>query len=98
MKTTEACALGKHRLCDGYATDDDETIRCECLCHSATAEPEEFKSWAAEVIADGSGKFAGNGLRFATKEEAETYVADLASRWTLVRETRVVPSTDEVTA
>jgi hypothetical protein len=53
-------------------------------------------SWKAEVIADGSGKFCGNGLRFATKREAETYAADLASRWTSVREWRVVESGDAV--
>jgi hypothetical protein len=47
-------------------------------------------NWKAEVIADSSGTWAGNGLVFATREEAELYVADLARRWTLVRETRVV--------
>jgi hypothetical protein len=53
-------------------------------------------SYAAEVIADSSGKFCGNGLRFATEAEAESYVADLAWRWTLVTETRVVESADPV--
>lgn len=53
-------------------------------------------SFASEVIADNSGKFCGNSLRFATRAEAETYVADLAMRWTLVRETRVVESSDPV--
>ena len=54
-------------------------------------------SFAMEVIADGSGKWCGNALRFATREEAEQYVGDLANRWTLVRETRVVESGDPVT-
>lgn len=54
-------------------------------------------SWKPEVIADASGKWAGNGLRFATREEAERWVANLAGRWTLVRDTRVVPSHDPVT-
>lgn len=49
----------------------------------------------AEVIADSSGKWVGNALVFATEIEAATYVADLARRWTLVRETRVVPTGDE---
>lgn len=53
-------------------------------------------SFAAEVIADASGKFTGNGLRFATQAEAEAYAADLASRWTLVTEWRVVPSDEPV--
>lgn len=53
-------------------------------------------SWKPEVIADDSGEFCGNGLRFATKEEAEANVRDLASRWMLVRETRVVECDDPV--
>jgi hypothetical protein len=53
-------------------------------------------SWAPQVIADSSGKWTGNGLRFATKEEAEANVRDLAARWFLVRETRVVGSIDPV--
>lgn len=53
-------------------------------------------SWKAEVIADTSGKWVGNMLRFATKTEAETYVADLARRWMAVCETRVVESDDPV--
>jgi hypothetical protein len=54
-------------------------------------------SWKAEVIADNSGKFVGNALRFATENEAKGYAADLFSRWTSVRETRVVESEDPVT-
>lgn len=53
-------------------------------------------SYVAEVIADDSGKFVSNSLRFATEHEADLYVKDLARRWTLVRETRVVPSNDPV--
>ena len=53
-------------------------------------------SWKSEVIADNSGVWAGNALRFATKVEDERYVADLSMRWTLVRETRVVESDDPV--
>jgi hypothetical protein len=54
------------------------------------------KSFAPQVIADDSGKFAGNGLRFATYQEALDNVKDLASRWYLVREIRVVESDDPV--
>ena len=49
-------------------------------------------SWTPEVIADRSGKWAGNGLRFATKQEALDNVRDLSYRWFAVRETRVVES------
>lgn len=51
-------------------------------------------SWAPEVIADSSGKWVGNALRFATKEEAEGNVASLKWNWNEVRETRVVESSD----
>ena len=53
-------------------------------------------SFKAEVIADSSGEWTGNALRFSTRAKAESYVADLAMRWTSVRETRVVESGDPV--
>lgn len=54
-------------------------------------------SWKPEVIADSSGTWCGNALRFATREEAEGAAqAILAMRWMMVRETRVVESTDPV--
>lgn len=54
-------------------------------------------SYKAEVIADSSGQWVGNSLRFATEELAESYVQDLAYRWTSVRATRVVASDDPET-
>lgn len=53
-------------------------------------------SYKPEVQADDTGTWTGNALRFATKEEAETYVSDLQARWMLVRATRVVQSEDPV--
>jgi hypothetical protein len=53
-------------------------------------------SFKPEVIADTSGKWCGNALRFATREEAEANVRDLMMRWFAVRETRVVESDDPV--
>jgi len=53
-------------------------------------------SYKAEVIADSSGKWVGNQLRFATSDEAAGYVRDLMMRWTSVTETRVVPSNEPV--
>ncbi len=50
----------------------------------------------AEVIADNSGKFVGNGLTFDHVAEAEAYAIDLMSRWTLVTKWRVVNETGEV--
>lgn len=54
------------------------------------------KSYAPQVIADNSGQWCGNALRFATRVEAEQNVFDLSMRWTSVRETRVVESDDPV--
>jgi hypothetical protein len=54
------------------------------------------KSYAPEVIADSSGKWCGNALRFATREEAEANVRDLMCRWMAVREVRVVESDEPV--
>ena len=54
-------------------------------------------SYKAEVIADSSGKWVSNALRFATEAQAQSYVKYLAYRWTAVRETRVVESDDPVT-
>lgn len=53
-------------------------------------------SWKAEVIADNSGQWCANGLRFATKEEAEASAHELSCRWWLVRETRTAESDDPV--
>lgn len=53
-------------------------------------------SWKPEVIADDSGKFVGNALRFATKEEAEANVHALMMSWMAVREWRVVESDEPV--
>jgi hypothetical protein len=49
-----------------------------------------MSQFKVEVIADSSGRWSGNERVFATQEAAETYAADLARRWTLVREWRVV--------
>jgi hypothetical protein len=53
-------------------------------------------SFKPEVIADSSGKWVGNALRFATRLEAQSCVEDLRRRWTLVTDIRVVESDDPV--
>jgi hypothetical protein len=42
------------------------------------------------------GKWAGNGLRFATEEEARASACDLFGRWTLCTDYRADESDDEV--
>jgi hypothetical protein len=50
--------------------------------------------YRVEVIADNSGEFVSNGLRFPTVDEAQAYATGLALRWTLVREWRVMAAGD----
>lgn len=52
------------------------------------------QSYAPEVQCDDSGKWYGNALRFPSELEAQKNVRDLAARWMLVHNTRVVPSDD----
>lgn len=51
-------------------------------------------SYRPMVLVDAD--FAGNALRFATREEAEANARDLMSRWMAVREIRVDESDDPV--
>ena len=53
-------------------------------------------SWKPEVIADNSGKWCGNALRFATEQEAMDNAKNLMNRWFLVRDCRAAESTDPV--
>jgi hypothetical protein len=53
-------------------------------------------SYKPEVIADSSGTWTGNALRFGTEQEARDYADELSCRWTAVREFRVIPSEDPV--
>ena len=58
------------------------------------AEP-IFQSWKVEVIADSSGKWFSNRLRFESESDAEDYGLDLAMHWGPVQDYRVVQSTDK---
>lgn len=53
-----------------------------------------MKSWKPELLVDG--EWAGNALRFATKEEAEASASDTYSRWMLAVGHRAVESDDPV--
>lgn len=55
------------------------------------------KSLKVEVIADNSGTWSSNRLRWPLdkRTEAEEYAIDLMWRWTAVREWRVVESDEE---
>ena len=50
--------------------------------------------YRVKVIADSTGEFVGNQVTFATIGEAEDYGANLAWRWTAVRDWRVFEITD----
>jgi hypothetical protein len=64
--------------------------------HTCQETAKQAVSYKPEVIADSSGKFVGNSLRFATFAEADANVRNLFSRWTSVREFRVVESNEPV--
>jgi hypothetical protein len=51
-------------------------------------------SWKLEVLV--GKEWAGNGLRFATREEAELAGRDLLMRWLVPTDSRAVESTDPV--
>lgn len=51
-------------------------------------------SFKVEVIADNSGQWCTNQRIFPTHDEAAAYARNLALRWVLVREWRVVPATE----
>ncbi len=70
------------------APNDWQGIKKE-TCIVVTIGPETL--YRAEVIADSSGKWTGNAMRYVTREAAEDAARDLSARWTLVREWRVVP-------
>ena len=53
-------------------------------------------SWAPEVIADSSGKWTGNALRFPDYQSAINWAEDLYCRWYAVRQFRAVESQDPV--
>ena len=53
-------------------------------------------SFAPMVRTTDYGPFAGNGLRFATREEAQAWLDDLMCRWFAVTDVRVDESTDPV--
>ena len=52
--------------------------------------PQSELPYKVEVQADSDGTWAGNGLTFESIAKAETYALDLFSRWTAVREWRVI--------
>ena len=55
-------------------------------------------SFQVEVIADNSGQWEANALRFETQVEADLYGRDLMWRWLAVKEMRIVSCDDRVTA
>ena len=80
--------------CDLVVIEGENSDGFHCVLHQDEKKEKEEtpspKSFAAEVIADNSGKWCGNGLYFATEDEAGKYVRDLEGRWVLVRDTRVI--------
>ena len=55
------------------------------------------QSFKAGIKTSKDSEFVYNGLRFGSKEKAETYLRELSSRWFAIRETTITESEDEVT-
>jgi hypothetical protein len=53
-------------------------------------------SWKVEITAGTSGRWSGNSVRFATRDEAKAYGRDLATRWLVPEDWRVSESADPV--
>jgi hypothetical protein len=51
-------------------------------------------SWKVEIIAYTGGQWSGNSVRFATRDEAEAYGRDLATRWLVLEDWRASESAD----
>lgn len=51
-------------------------------------------SWQCEIFAEG--EWVGNGLRFATEQEALNSGSELMSRWWVARDCRAVLTNDPV--
>jgi len=49
-----------------------------------------------EVIADNTGTWCGNALRFTSVAEAREYATDLMMRWMLVRDWRIIDGAGKV--
>ena len=60
------------------------------ICSPCANKEAPVPMFKVEVVADSSGKWVGNSLRFDTVEAAVAYAQDLYSRWTAVREWQVV--------
>lgn len=75
-------------------------MKTPCKPWSGAELPLDFReqemSFKPQVQTGDRHEWTGNALRFATREEAEANVANLASRWLLVSATRVVESSDPV--
>lgn len=81
-------------LKDGQRIKSDVTVN-DAERYVKDGDWVSFQSFMPQVVADSSGEWAGNALRFATREEAEKNVRDLMDRWLSVTDTRVVESGDE---
>lgn len=52
-------------------------------------------SFQVEVIADSTGEWYSNAMRYTNRSDAEDAAVSLAMRWAAVRDYRVVESDDE---
>jgi hypothetical protein len=82
----------RDRRIRGFLTHDDDPKGYVFHSKAMLAN----RSWMAQVTINGLPY--NNAQRYATKEEAENYVRNLAARWSNVRDACAVESTDPVNA
>jgi len=81
----DTCDEADERRWEERSAHDDYDEAWESICDEidtlvASLEPAEV-SYAAYIRAHGETSFNTNGLRFATREEADGYARELMSRW-----------------
>lgn len=95
--TAEEAAAGKAcHACGGrpeyIGTQDGFWYRCQACELEQTLEELAPETYRVEVVTSRDEPWAGNALEYETRGEAEEAARDLATRWTLVRMARVVPT------
>lgn len=84
--------------CGTDHTDSRDRAECEAIwrAHKAKDNHMSIPPLRVQVIADRSGTWSGNDVRFDDIDKAIAYAKDLMSRWTLVTDWRVIDAEEQV--
>ena len=90
-----ACVAGDHLECDPDCDGPEPhffAARENAVTEDTPIYEPTVQSWKPEVFVDG--KWASNGLRFRTRDEAERSGRELLTRWFVPTDSRATPSDD----